>query len=113
MTEKPATFALRQNYPNPLNPTTTIAFDTPVKTLSWMYLHIPLTIAIVATGAAVLNVIEHTGEPLNAAVRWLLVGAIATALMSIALLMRRIQIPTLYYPHYRRGVPGDAVEHRA
>ncbi len=78
--------------------------DRPAKTLSWLYLHVPLTIiAIVATGAAVLNVVEHTGEPLSAEVRWLLVGAIATALISIAVLMRIIQIPEEHYQIYRRG----------
>lgn len=77
--------------------------DTPAKTMGWMYLHVPLTIAIVATGAAVLNVVEHTGEPLTAAVRWLLVGAVGLALISVALLMRSIQIPAAYQQHYRRG----------
>lgn len=77
--------------------------DTPSKTLGWLYLHVPLTIGIVATGAAVLNVVEHAGEPLAPEVRWLLVGAIALALISTALLMRSIQIPAEYQQHYRRG----------
>jgi low temperature requirement protein LtrA len=57
----------------------------------WMYLHLPMTMGIAAVGAAVVNVVEHTGEPLPAEVRWLLVGAIAVVLMSIALLVRTIQ----------------------
>jgi low temperature requirement protein LtrA len=77
--------------------------DTQSKTLGWMYLHVPLTIAIAATGAAVLNIVEHTGEPLDLAVRWLLVGAVGVALISIALLMRSIQIPEAHYQLYRRG----------
>lgn len=30
----------------------------------WMYLHLPMTAGIAATGAAILNVVEHAGEPL-------------------------------------------------
>ena len=39
--------------------------DTRSKTAGWMYLHVPMTAGIVATGAAVLNVVEHAGEPLS------------------------------------------------
>ena len=76
--------------------------DKPGKTLTWMSLHLPMTIGIVAAGAAVLNVVEHAGEGLAADVRWLLVGAVATALISIAILMRSIQIPPEHFPLYRR-----------
>jgi low temperature requirement protein LtrA len=62
----------------------------------WLYLHLPMTMGIAATGAAVLNVVEHAGEPLTTEVRWLLVGAIALALVCIAILMRTIQIPPEY-----------------
>lgn len=57
----------------------------------WMYLHLPMTMGIAAVGAAVVNVVEQAGEPLPAEVRWLLVGAIAVVLVSIALLARTIQ----------------------
>ena len=77
--------------------------DKPAKTMSWMYLHVPMTIGIAATGAAVLNVVEHAGEPLSPDVRWLLVVAVATALISVALLMRSIQIPAEHSDLYRRG----------
>jgi low temperature requirement protein LtrA len=69
----------------------------------WLYLHLPMTMGIAATGAAVLNVVEHAGEPLTTEVRWLLVGAIALALVCIAILMRTIQIPPEYYRAYRTG----------
>jgi hypothetical protein len=62
-----------------------------------------MTMGIAATGAAVLNVVEHAGEPLTTEVRWLLVGAIALALVCIAILMRTIQIPPEYYGAYRTG----------
>jgi low temperature requirement protein LtrA len=77
--------------------------DTPAKTLGWMYLHVPMTIGIAAAGAAVLNVVEHAREPLSLEVRWLLVGAVGLALISIALLIRSIQIPKEYQQLYRRG----------
>jgi low temperature requirement protein LtrA len=69
----------------------------------WIYSHLFMTMGIAATGAAVLNVVELAGEPLSTEVRWLLVGAIALALVSIALLMRTIQIPERYRPMYRTG----------
>lgn len=77
--------------------------DTRSKTAGWMYLHIPMTAGIVATGAAVLNIVEHAGEPLTSEVRWLLVGAVGLALLSTALLMRSIQIPDEHFPLYRGG----------
>ena len=77
--------------------------NQPLSTTGWMYLHVPLTIAIAATGAAVLNVVEHAGEPLPPEVRWLLVGAIAVSLISVAMMMRTIQIPEEHYNLYRRG----------
>jgi low temperature requirement protein LtrA len=58
----------------------------------WLYLHLPLTIGIAAVGAAVLNVVEHSGEILPVEVRWLLVGAIGMVLISIALLIYTIQL---------------------
>lgn len=69
----------------------------------WMYLHMPMTIGIVATGAAVLNVVEHSGEPLGQEVRWLLVGSVGATLVCIALLMRVIQMPAKFMKLYRRG----------
>jgi low temperature requirement protein LtrA len=77
--------------------------DTRNKTLGCVYLHMPMTIGIVAAGAAVFNVVEHAGEPLVSEVRWLLDGAIAATLISIALLIRNIQTPKENYQFYRRG----------
>ena len=69
----------------------------------WMYLHLPMTAGIAATGAAILNVVEHAGEPLTSEGRWLLVGAVALALVCLALLMRLVQIPEEHLPIYRTG----------
>jgi low temperature requirement protein LtrA len=69
----------------------------------WMYLHLPMTMGIAAAGAAVFNLVEHTGEPLSSAVRWLLAGSMALALVCIATLMRSILVRDDLYPYYRRG----------
>ena len=62
-----------------------------------------MTLSIAATGAAILNVVEHSGESMPPEVRWLLVGAIAATLVCIALLMGAIQLDTKYLPLYRTG----------
>ncbi|MBV7331178.1 low temperature requirement protein A [Chloroflexi bacterium TSY] len=62
-----------------------------IATMSWIYLHLPLTISIAAVGAAVLNMVEHAGEALPGDVRWLLTGAITVAFVTIALLIQTIQ----------------------
>jgi len=73
------------------------------KVLGWVYLHLPMTAGIAATGAALLNVVEHSGEPLTTEGRWLLVGAVALALICISALMRSIQIPDEHQSAYRTG----------
>ena len=79
-----------------------ISYRAPVprRTQLWLNLHFPLVVAIGAGGAAVLNTVEHVVEPLPDAVRWLLVGSLAGAVLSIALIawaleLRRTQ-PELY-----------------
>lgn len=59
--------------------------------MAWLYLHLPLTISITAVGAAVLNVTQHAGEHLAGEVRWLLVGSVAVAFVSVVLLLQTIQ----------------------
>jgi low temperature requirement protein LtrA len=61
--------------------------------LLWIYAHLPVTAGIAAAGAAVLNVVEHAGEALPIAVRWLLVGSIAASLLGIALLIHTLLNP--------------------
>jgi low temperature requirement protein LtrA len=56
------------------------------RTQLWSYLHFPLVAAIAAGGAGVLNTVEHAASPLPDEVRWLLVGALAAAMLSVALL---------------------------
>jgi low temperature requirement protein LtrA len=70
------------------------------RTQLWLHLHLPLVIAMAAGGAGVLNTVEHAADPLPDPVRWLLVGSLAVAVLSVAILaqtleMRRTQ-PELY-----------------
>lgn len=57
----------------------------------WMYTHLPVTAGIAMIGAANLNIVEHAGEMLPEAVRWLLVVAIIIVLLGIALLIQAVQ----------------------
>ena len=63
------------------------------KRLWWVYLHLPITMGITVVGASILNVVEHAGESLPEEVWWLLVGAIAAVLISIALIMKSLNLP--------------------
>ncbi len=73
------------------------------KRLGWIYLHLPLTMGITAVGASILNVVEHAGELLPGEVRWILVGAIATALISVALILKSLNLPENQHSIYRTG----------
>jgi low temperature requirement protein LtrA len=72
----------------------------PRRTQLWLNLHFPLVVAIAAGGAGVLNTIGHEANALPDEVRWLLAGALAAALLSIALLTAtlqvRVEMPELY-----------------
>lgn len=72
------------------------------RTQMWLNLHLPLVIAIAAGGAGVLNAVERVGEPFPDPVRWLLVGSLAAAVLSVALLSRTLEIrraqPEIYPP---------------
>ena len=75
----------------------------PTSALTWSYLHLPLTMSITATGAAVLNVTAHVGDPLSDDVRWLLVGAVAVAFVTIALLLRSVRSTDEFRAIHRVG----------
>jgi low temperature requirement protein LtrA len=64
----------------------------PKRTQLWLNLHFPLVVAIASGGAAVLNTIEHESGALPDGVRWLLVGSLAAALFSVALITWTLEI---------------------
>jgi low temperature requirement protein LtrA len=70
------------------------------RTQLWLHLHLPLVIAMAAGGAGVLNTVEHAAEPLPAEVRWLLVGSLGVAVLSVALIIQTLEarraVPELY-----------------
>jgi low temperature requirement protein LtrA len=74
---------------------------TSTRTQLWLYLHLPLVITMAAVGAALLNTVEHSIEPLPADVRWLLVGSVAVAVASIAALTRTLKARRVHLALYR------------
>ena len=71
------------------------------RTQLWLYLHLPLVIAMAAGGAGVLTTIERATEPLPDSVRWLLVGSLVTALLSVALITNTLEIRRSHPDVYR------------
>jgi low temperature requirement protein LtrA len=63
----------------------------------WLYLHFPLVVAIAAGGAGVLITVEEAASPLDDPVRWLLVGSLATAVLSV------IALTTILESRYERA----------
>ena len=52
----------------------------------WLYAHLPLTMAIAASGAAMVSLVEHAADSRTpAATAWLLTGSVAMMLTSVAL----------------------------
>ena len=52
----------------------------------WLYSHLPLTMAISASGAAMVSLLEHAGDSRTpAATGWLLVGSVVIVLGSVTL----------------------------
>ena len=73
------------------------------RTQLWLYLHLPLVIAIAAAGAGVLNTIEHAGDPVPEGVRWLLAGSVATAVVTVAVITRTLEIAREQAGTYRNA----------
>jgi len=60
-------------------------------TIFWVYLHLPMVIAIAATGAALLAVVGSQGGPFHPEIRWLISGAVAVSLIAIGLIEMLLQ----------------------
>jgi low temperature requirement protein LtrA len=68
----------------------------------WMYLHLPLTMAIAATGAGVLTVLKHF-EGISNQETWLLVVPIAVFLLCTGLVIRTLDTKTENIEMQRQG----------
>jgi low temperature requirement protein LtrA len=69
----------------------------------WMFSHLPVTFAIAATGAAMVSLIEHSGDTrAPEATAWLLAGGVALGLVALIVTMRALgdydRLPSLYRP---------------
>ena len=57
----------------------------------WMEAHLPIAIAIVGAGAAMVGLIEHAHDPqAPAATAWLLAGSVALVLVALGLMTRTL-----------------------
>ncbi|MDJ0923178.1 MAG: low temperature requirement protein A [Acidimicrobiia bacterium] len=58
----------------------------------WSYAHLPVSLAIAASGAAMVSLVEHAGdERASEPATWLLAGSVALMLLSLILIMRALQ----------------------
>lgn len=69
----------------------------------WIFGHLPVTMSIAATGAAMVSVVEHaTDDRVPEATAWLLAGSVALGLVSLILIVRSLEaferIPGVYGP---------------
>jgi len=67
----------------------------------WVFLHFPLVSSIAAGGAGVLATVQDSGGELPDPVRWLLVGALAAAVLSVALLTTTLEVRPAHRDFYR------------
>ena len=70
---------------------------------SWLLSHLPITLAITATGAAIVSLVEHAHDPATpAATAWLLSGSVALGLLALILTARSledaIRLASVYRP---------------
>jgi low temperature requirement protein LtrA len=70
---------------------------------TWMLSHVAITLSITATGAAIVNLVEHAHDPSTpASTAWLLAGAVAIGLLAMILTARAltdaVRLETVYRP---------------
>ena len=71
--------------------------------LYWMFGHLPVTLSIAATGAAMVSLVEHAADDrAPRATAWLLSGAVALGLVALILIVRTLEdylrFPSVYGP---------------
>ena len=69
----------------------------------WMVSHLPITMAIAASGAAMVSLVEHAGDDrAPAAAAWVLAGSVAVALVALIGAMRELRdferLSSVYQP---------------
>lgn len=68
----------------------------------WIIAHLPLTMSIAAAGASMVNIIEHAADIQSPVVStWLLTGAVALNLVSLAIISPTLQDYDRFKPIYR------------
>jgi low temperature requirement protein LtrA len=70
---------------------------------TWMLSHLPITLSITATGAAIVNLVEHAHDASTpASTAWLLAGAVAIGLLAMVLTARAltdaVRLESVYRP---------------
>ena len=78
---------------------------------SWLLSHLPITLAIVAAGAAMVSLIGHAHDPRTpASTAWLLAGAMAVGLLAVTLCTRTLadaeRLASAYRPVRQAMVVG-------
>jgi low temperature requirement protein LtrA len=77
---------------------------------AWMLSHLPLTLAITASGAAVISLVEHAHDPTTPdATAWLLSGSVALGLLALILIERQLEDAVRLASVYRRLTVALAV----
>ena len=81
---------------------------------SWTTGHLPIYLAIVASGAAMVGLIEHAGDARSpAGAAWLLSGSVAVGLLGLVMLMRTLtdyeRFSSVYRPLTRAMFASGAV----
>lgn len=77
--------------------------QTTGKRMSWVYLHLPLTMSIGLTAVGLLSAIEHP-EHFSDISRWFVVGPVVLFLLANTLLITTLQIREQNGAMYRKGI---------
>lgn len=81
---------------------------------AWMLSHLPITLSITATGAAIVSLVEHAHDPgTSFGTSWLLAGAVAIGLVAMIFAIRQLEdavrLAAVYRPLQAALAAGVAV----